>query len=216
MAEVFRRDNLSIDKMYPHSCNGLKWGSGRPMSLDQWPSYPMAQSSYPRQPQPMSVTGPEIANSNMRSSMSIRSSSDTYGRGPSASSLAKSLYDSKYSPCGRGASRLGTSIQQSADEYDDYSDGASFVTDDGIYDKESEIIIPRGNLQFGSVEARTPKTPKFCPVAAEPRTPTRGHIAEKYPQRKLQMLPSAAFFWKSSRPIAHAAPVTTPTAYTAH
>lgn len=90
--------------------------------------------------------------------------------------------------------RFGTSIQQSADEYDDYSKGASFVTDDGIYDKESEIIISREDYQFGSVAPRTPKTPKFCPVAAEPRTPTPCRNADTYPQWKSQMLQSADFF----------------------
>lgn len=197
------RTPRSIDKMYPHGYNGLKSGSGRPMSLDPYSSYPIAQTSYPRQPQPRGFTGSQVPSSNLRTPTSTRSSSDTYGPGPSALAPAKSHYDSKYSPRGRGTSRFGTSIQQSADGYDDYSYGASFVTDDGIYDKESEILIPRGDYQFGSVAPRTPKTPKFPPMAAEPRTPTSGRIADKYPQWKSQMLlPSATLLEKfpSDRP----------------
>ena len=187
--------------MYPHGYNGLKSGSGRPMSFDPYSSYPMAQS-YPGQPQPRSFTSSQIASSNMRTLPSTRSSSDTYGRGTPASAPAKSLYASKYSLRGRGTSRSGTSIQQSTNEYDDYSDGASFVTDEGIYDKESEIIIPRGDYQFGSVAPRSPKTSKFLPMATEPRTQTPGRIADNYAQWESQILPTIVLLCKfpSDRP----------------
>lgn len=195
------RTPRSIDKMYPHGYNDLKSGSGRSMSLDPYSIYPMVQS-YSRQPQPRSFASSQIADYNMRTPPYTRSSSDTYGRGTTASAPAKGLDDSKYPPRGRGTLRSGTSIQQSTDEHDDYSDEASFVTNDAIYDRESEIIILRGDYQFSSVAPRTPKTPKIPPMAAEPPKPTPGSIADKYPQWKSQMLPSTALLEKfpSDRP----------------
>lgn len=177
--------------MYPHGYNGQKSGSDRPLSLDPYSCYPMAPS-YPRQPQPRSSTSSQIANFNMRTLPSTRSLNHTYGRRTQASAAAETLYDSKYSPRRKETSRFETSIQRSTDEYGDYSDEASFVTDDDIYDKESEIMIIRGDYQFGSVAPRAPKTPKFPP----------GHIADKNTQWKSQMLPTTALLEKfpSDRP----------------
>lgn len=63
-------------------------------------------------------------------------------------------------------------------------------------------MILRGDYQFGSLAPRTPKTPKFPPIAAEPRTPTPGRIADKCSKWKSQMLPSATLLEKfmSNRP----------------